>query len=361
MAGAPLKRWAAPGRVNLIGEHTDYTGGLVLPVALDLVCEATVSAGDPGRLRVQALDLGEERTWGLEGLARLEPAHDWSDYVAGVAQQVLRLGFEIPAMTLELRSSVPIGSGLSSSASLEVAAALALLDDRPIDKLELARLCHRAENEFVGLPCGIMDQFISVFGEDRAALLIDCRDLSRQAVPLPAGVTFVAVNSMVKHALGDSAYRERVADCAEAVARLGVESLRDATEEMLPALEGRLLARASHVVKENARVREFAAAARAGDVEAMGRAMQASHRSLRDDYEVSCAELDFLVEAALAIPGVLGARMTGGGFGGCTVNLVREDAVDQFRSAIAAAYQERYGRTPEVYPCRPSRGARKIS
>lgn len=360
----------APGRVNLIGEHTDYNMGFVLPVALDLACYTACAPGRDGRLRVFSKNLEQERAWALEEVPEAKPAHDWSDYVLGVARELVRAGFPVASSDLLVWSTVPAGSGLSSSASLEVSTALALLGGRSIEPLELAKLCRRAENNFVGMPCGIMDQYVSVFGRESSAIKIDCRSLENEVVPLPRDVGIVAVNSLVKHELGSSAYRRRVAECAEAVAavrkrRPEVESLRDLTsaelssfESLMPVVPAR---RALHVVSENERVEAFIEVSRRGDARAMGDLLAASHRSLQLDYEVSCDELDFLVTTALRIPGVLGARMTGGGFGGCTVNLVWPEVMPQFQAAVTHAYKTAFGITPEFYPCRPAAGAGEIA
>jgi galactokinase len=264
---------------------------------------------------------------------------------------------------------VPEGSGLSSSAALEVSTALAFLHGRAIPPLDLARLCQRAESGFVGMPCGIMDQYISVFGREGSAVEIDCRSLEHRDVNLPAGIAFLAVNTMVKHALASSAYKERVQECAAAVERIrqrfpNVESLRDVTPEQFESaadlLPEPIARRARHVVTEDARVERFADAAERADLQRMGRLMVESHRSLQHDYEVSCAELDFLVDTAIGMEGVWGSRMTGGGFGGCTVTLVRTDVADRFRTEIATAYERRFGVTPQIYECRPSAGAGEV-
>ncbi|MEZ5353599.1 MAG: galactokinase [Bryobacteraceae bacterium] len=365
MAGASRQlTFRAPGRVNLIGEHTDYNAGFVLPMALGLDCRATFvpaaqAANGNALLRAWSNNLSLARQWTLDELRQARPSGDWSDYVAGVAQQLIRAGCKLSGGEILIQSDVPIGSGLSSSASLEVAVALALLDSRKMDPIEVAHLCHRAENEFVGLPCGIMDHFASLFGRRDHALLLDCRDLSSRAVPIPRNVTFLAVNSMVKHELGNTAYATRVRECAAAARVFGVESLRDLGLDRLDSgeCEGTPLRRARHVVTENQRVLDFVAACERGESAAMGRLMVESHISLRDDYEVSCTELDFLAATALQLPGVHGARMTGGGFGGCTVNLIDPAAEPEFRARIAEEYQARFGRAPEVHACRPSCGA----
>ena len=362
----PVRMFRAPGRVNLIGEHTDYNLGFVLPTALHLACFVAAAPAEDRMLRVYSEDHDETAAWPAASLRGVAPRHHWSDYVAGVALELIRAGFPIEPASLYIRSAVPEGSGLSSSAALEVSTALALLAGRGFDRLELAKLCRRAEADFVGMPCGIMDQYVSVFGREHAAIRIDCRSLEHEAVPIPEGAAILAVNSMVKHALGTTAYKERTQECASAVEAIrkrypAVKSLRDVTPEMFAGVEAALppviARRARHVVTEDARVEQFVAASRAADLARMGELFVASHRSLQHDYEVSCAELDFLVDTALGIEGVFGARMTGGGFGGCTVNLVRPEAVDDFAGSITRSYRERFGLEPEVIPCRPSAGA----
>jgi galactokinase len=372
-AAEGVRVFRAPGRVNLIGEHTDYNLGFVLPVALDLATYvATAPSGapsGPGKLRMYSEFRKEMREWNAADLGALKPERHWTDYPIGVAQELLRAGFAIAPANLLIRSTVPEGSGLSSSAALEVSTALALLAGRPLEPLSLARLCQRSEHNFVGIPCGIMDQYISVFGREHSALEIDCRSLGHRLVELPAGVTFVAVNTMVKHALAGSAYKERVAECAAAVAGIqqkfpGVESLRDVSPEQLESAAHSLppvvARRARHVVTEDARVGRFVEASAAGELALMGKLLVESHRSLQHDYEVSCAELDFLVDTALAIDGVFGSRMTGGGFGGCTVTMLRPDAVARFGQEMARAYQRQFQTTPQIYACRPSAGAGEV-
>lgn len=352
----------APGRVNLIGEHTDYNLGFVLPIAIDLACYTASATNRDGKFRVYSMNFSEGGEWPLDQIATLEPTSVWTDYVIGVVRQItLEHGID-----LMIYSTVPVGSGLSSSASLEVSVALAAGWDNSGSRLELARLCQRAENEFVGLPSGIMDQYVSVFGRENKAVEIDCRTLDHAYVPLPSDVAIVAVDSMIKHELGQSAYRERVAECRRAVEAIRkvhkhVESLRDASVVDLELVENAVARkRARHVITENRRVAEFVEASRRGDLFAMGQLFIASHRSLQHDYEVSCAELDFLVESALHIPGVYGARMTGGGFGGCTVNLVQPDSLDVFESTLRSAYKDAVGKDPSFYPVRPAHGAGKL-
>ena len=349
----------APGRVNLIGEHTDYNGGFVLPIALDLACYSASAPNRHGVLRLYSVNFEEGREWPMERLPHLSPAHDWSDYMLGVVRQIP----QDRGRDIMVYSTVPIGSGLSSSASLEVSTALAAgWDLGGAPKLELVKLCRRAENDFVGLPSGIMDQYISVFGERQAAVKIDCRSLEHETVKLPENVAVLAINTMVKHELGQSAYRQRVDECARAAKAMGVESLRDANLAGLERIQDPVVRRrARHVITENNRVSGFVSSAAAGHLEEMGRLFVDSHRSLQHDYEVSCAELDFLVDTALTCKGVYGARMTGGGFGGCTVNLVDPSALNGFVLSIGPAYRHRFGLDPVFYRVKAAEGASKIS
>ncbi len=350
------RNWRGPGRVNLIGEHTDYNLGFVLPIALDLACFVSAKPNFDGLLRVHSGNENDSAEWPIGELGSLRKRQHWSDYIAGVAQQLSLSGVPVEAADLSIHSTVPVGAGLSSSAALEVSVALAL-GGGVLNGVELAKLCRRAETEFVGMPCGIMDQFVSVFGQENAAIWIDCRSLEHRAVPLPTDLKIVAINSLVKHELGSSAYRQRVAECAEASKMLGVDSLRDVDvlgvidESSLP------LRRARHVVTENQRVLQFVEAATAGDLAGMGRLFFASHKSMRDDYEISCEEIDYLVDTARNLPGVYGARMTGGGFGGCTVNLVAPGDAEAFRTSMSAAYRGRFGLDPIFYDCHAAAGA----
>jgi len=364
-----MRTFRAPGRVNLIGEHTDYNLGFVLPVALDMATTVAAAPSRDGMLRMYSEQRQEMRQWKAEEVAGLAPAHDWSDYPIGVARELILAGFPIQPASLLIASTVPEGSGLSSSAALEVSSALAFLHGRTFNPMELALLCQRAERNFVGMPCGIMDQYISVFGRKNCAVEIDCRSLGHRLVALPEGIAFVAVNTMVKHALASSAYRERVAECAAAVDGLrkqfpSVQSLRDVSPEQLAAVAPQLpevvARRARHVVTEDVRVGRFVEASEGGDPRQMGQLMLESHASLRDDYQVSCEELDFLVDAAMAVEGVYGSRMTGGGFGGCTVTLLPAEAAGAFGEAISAAYRAKFEVTPLVYACRPSDGAGEL-
>ena len=358
--------YRAPGRVNLIGEHTDYNLGFVLPIALDMACYTAILPASHTCLRIYSRDMDREFCIGVAELTSAKPRGEWSDYVVGVARELTTAGFPIAPCDLYIASDVPAGAGLSSSAALEIATAVALLGERRMERVKIARLGQRAESQFVGMPCGIMDQYAAVFGHSGAALKIDCRNLEHEYVQLPENVQIIAVNSMVKHELGTSAYRQRVAECQEAVTAIrksypDVESLRDVTLERFQAIATTIpeiaRRRARHVISDTQRVVDFSAAARSGDLAEMGRLFVASHRSMQHDYEISCEEIDFLVDTAIEIPGVYGARMTGGGFGGCTVNLVAPEATDEFKQHLETAYRERYGKTPAFYECRPAEGA----
>lgn len=361
-----MKAWHAPGRVNLIGEHTDYNEGFVMPIAIGLGCTVSSTPSPNAEILVTSAQMNDAKSVALTEIPSLQPAKHWSDYVFGVAKELRAAGFDLAGAHLHIDSTVPTGSGLSSSAALEVASALALLHGRSMDGIELARLCQRAERNFVGMPCGIMDQYTSVFGERHAALMLDCRTQTHTRVPLPDGIEIIAVNTMVKHELGTSAYRERVAQCQEALSHFpGRKALRDVTladlERAAAGIPEIPLARARHVIIEDWRVEQFLAAATALDLNRMGRLFVESHRSLQHDYEVSCEELDYLVDTALTLDGVFGARMTGGGFGGCTVNLVSASAADAFEREISARYQAQYQIAPSIYRCVPSQGAGPVA
>ncbi len=363
---SPPTIYRAPGRVNLIGEHTDYNLGYVLPIALEMACYVAIAPSSDNRLHLRTQDLGGEFAIPVNELLHAQPQDAWHDYVVGVARELVKAGVDLSGTNLLIRSEVPVGSGLSSSAALEIGTAFALLNGRSMDSLEIATLGQRAESQFVGMPCGIMDQYASVFGREGAAIQIDCRSLDHKYVTLPANVSVIAVNSLVKHELGSSAYRDRVAECKAAVEALqatdpNIKSLRDVpldlfvrVQETVPPLPRQ---RARHVISDSQRVLDFAKAAAANDLAEMGRLFVESHRSMQYDYEISCEEIDFLVDSAIKIPGVYGARMTGGGFGGCTVNLVQPDAVGRFQDQLATLYREKYNLTPVFYDCQPANGA----
>jgi galactokinase len=357
----------APGRVNLIGEHTDYNDGFVLPAAIGLETWIAYLPTDDGRVTVTLDGSGATANFGLQEIGPGRGA--WIDYVAGTAWAQAEANLATVGWRGVVAATLPQEAGLSSSASLELAAAWALSGTKApaTEPLTLARICQRAENEYVGVRCGLMDQFAVACGEPDRALLLDCRSLEYHAVPLPRGqLTLVAINTGSPRRLGTSAYNARRDECERAVramARLrpDVRALRDVAVEDLEWAEGVLddvsFRRCRHVVTENARVLASVGALAAGDFEALARLFAESHASLRDDYEVSSPELDLLVEIATRTPGVVAARMTGGGFGGCTVNLVRPDAVDRLREAVTLEYPGRTGLTPTVFPLEAVAGA----
>jgi len=365
--GTQPQIFRAPGRVNLIGEHTDYNDGFVMPAAIGFYTWVAVSRRDGRTLRVHSEQFKETVELSLDALAG-PPRKHWSDFIRGVAAVLQASGHRLSGANLVVDGHVPMGAGLSSSASLEVATAMALLSasHANVPPLELAKICQRAEHEFVGTRCGIMDQFIAVFGQAAHALVLDCRSLGSEAVPIPSEVRLVIVNSMVRHELAAGEYNRRRSDCETGVRMLqkdmpNVRALRDVTLADLEKHKGELpdlvYRRCRHVISENDRVLTAADALRTGDLPRFGQLMNASHRSLRDDYEVSCRELDLLVEIASACEGVYGSRMTGGGFGGCTITLVQSGAVDRFQSRIAESYKKETGITPDLYVCSATQGA----
>ena len=362
--GARIYR--APGRVNLIGEHTDYNDGFVMPAAIDLITHAAIRPRDDRKLIVHSETFSEIVESDLDEPDPRARGH-WSDYVRGVAVTLERAGYRLRGADLAIRSDVPIGAGLSSSAAIEVATGLAMLRNSgiAIDRVELAKLCQQAENEFAGMRCGIMDQFISCCGKAGAALMLDCRSLEHRVLPLPENVRLVICNTMVKHELGSSEYNTRRAECETGVMHFAkllpdIQALRDVTLSDLERcghdLNEVILKRCRHVITEDARVIEAAAALERGDLHGFGKLMAESHRSLRDDYEVSCPELDAMVELAVQVQGVYGARMTGGGFGGCTINLVDADSVAQFKRIVAPGYEQVTGFAPEIFACSTTDG-----
>ncbi len=357
----------APGRINLIGEHTDYNSGLALPVAIQLSTRAAVEWKEGRHVAVRSTSFDDRVEFDLDDPAPAANRH-WSDYVRGVAIAIERAGHRLRGASLSISSEIPIGSGLSSSAALEVAVALALLANSGIslDLDEIARLCQSAENDFVGTRCGIMDQFTSCRARAGHALLLDCRSLVGIHIPMPANVKLVVSSTMVRHELAASEYNRRREQCEAGVKILGslkpaVQSLRDVTEADLARYGGALdpvtHGRCRHVVTENQRVLDACAALKENDLTRFGDLMARSHRSLRDDYEVSCAELDLMVALALKLEGVHGARMTGGGFGGCTVNLVEAAHAERFAREIAEAYRRETGVECGVYICSAADGA----
>ena len=364
------RKFRAPGRVNLIGEHTDYNDGFVMPAAINLSVFVSVWPRDDRKLQIRSENFDDEIEFDLDQPRRLSE-HHWSDYAVGVAVMLERAGHRLRGARLLLRGEVPVGSGLSSSAAVEVATACALVasSNLTIDRRELALLCQKAENEFVGARVGIMDQFVSLFGKEQKALLLDCRSLDYKLLPLPDTVNLVICNTMVKHALASSAYNERRAQCEAGVKHLAqflpnVRALRDVTLEQLEQygrdLPEVVYRRCRHVITENTRVLAAAEALEKRDLYRFGELMRGSHFSLRNDYEVSSRELDIMVELAYMSDGVYGARMTGGGFGGCTVNIVDVPYVEQVTSFIARQYEHITNLRPEIYVCEASNGAEEI-
>ena len=360
----------APGRVNLIGEHTDYNDGFVMPAALDLSTWVRISPLENRRLQIFSENFNEQVEIDLDD-QKLSARGHWSDYPVGVAVMFERVGYRLRGARLEIRSDVPIGSGLSSSAAIEVATACALTANSglQVERRELARLCQRAENEFVGARVGIMDQFISLFGKEQRALLLDCRSLDFELLPLPDNVRLIICNTMVKHELASSAYNERREQCEAGVKHLSkflpdITALRDVTfaqlEKFGSDLPDVIYRRCRHVITENARVLTAAEALQRRDLNSFGELMAESHLSLRDDYEVSCRELDLMVELARQIEGVYGSRMTGGGFGGSTVNLVDDKNVEEFRRQVTERYEGITKLQPEIYACHSSNGAEEV-
>ena len=369
--GTAANIYRAPGRVNLIGEHTDYNDGFVLPAAIEFYCWAAIAPRSDRKLVIHSENFNETIEEPLDSLSPLAKKH-WANYPLGVAWALRQAGKSLSGANIYLTGDVPLGAGLSSSASVEVAVGFALLKEgaRGVDRKELALLCQKAENEFVGAHVGIMDQFISCYGRASHALLLDCRSLEHQFVKLPANLQLVICNTMVKHELASGEYNVRRAECEEGVRIVKIvlpeiRALRDVTLSQLEAhsqyLPPKVISRCRHVITENARVNSAVAAFRSGDTKALGPLMLASHRSLRDDYEVSCKELDIMVEIASKQPGLVGARMTGGGFGGCTINLVESAAVNDFRRKVAAEYSSRTGLTPEIYVSPASEGAQQMN
>jgi galactokinase len=361
----------APGRVNLIGEHTDYNGGFVLPMAIDRSTYVAASPRPDRQVFVHSLNREESFAFDLDRPGEKRRGI-WLDYVEGVARALESRGVRLRGAEMMLLSEVPAGAGLSSSAALEVSTGLAMacVAGAEVDRVTLALAGQQAEHTYVGAMVGIMDQFVAALGREGHALLIDCRELEAKAVPLDTSEVCVAItDTNVKHELSASEYNVRRAECEEGVLLLrgflpNVKQLRDVSVEeferyasQLPEVVRR---RCRHVVTEDARTLAAAAALGRGDLAEVGRLMRLSHESLRDDYEVSCPELDALAETAWTIEGVLGSRMTGGGFGGSTVSLVRRERLDEFRAALEAEYGRRFNRRPTLYVSEPGGGAEEI-
>jgi galactokinase len=356
-----MKLIRSPGRVNLIGEHTDYNDGFVLPAAID---REILLAAVPGEsVRMRSIDMDSEINFPLTGIKK---AGDWGDYARGVAFFLRKANVKPKGFTGALESTIPIGSGLSSSAALEVlvATAFEIFSGLTMEPLDIIKLCRRAENEFVGVNCGIMDQFAVRLGKEKSAVFLDCRTLAHEYIQMPEDVKIVVVDTNVRRSLASSKYNERRAECESAARKLVVKSLRDVSvdefgnnADKLGEIERK---RAKHVVYENSRVLDMKAALRAGDLETCRGLMKASHESLRDDYEVSCFELNIAVGIAEKLNGVYGARMTGAGFGGCTVNLVHEDSIEKFLEVMEREYEIRTGRKCSIYICMAVDGTSEV-
>lgn len=357
----------APGRVNLIGEHTDYNDGFVLPSAIGFYAHVAICPRSDSKLSLRSTDFPQPFVFDVQNLPQQKQGA-WCDYVLGVVQQLAAAGVAPRAANVLVHGEVPIGSGLSSSAALEVASALAFLSlqNKEWPLKAVAQLCQRAENEFVGARVGIMDQFVSCHGKEGCAVQLDCRSLDFELVPIPNSIRFVICNTMVKHELSGGEYNQRREQCEEGVSILsraypGIRALRDVSVQQLESqrqsLPDLIFRRCLHVVQEDDRVLAATELFRTGDLQRLGELMHDSHVSLRDLYEVSCQELDTMVDSARGLPGYIGGRMTGGGFGGCTVNLVESQSAAAFAAGIKQRYQQKTGILPEVYICSAANGA----
>ena len=356
--------YASAGRINLIGEHTDYNGGFVFPGAIDKYIMAEINVNGTDRVRVYSADLDDYTEFGLR--EEDAPSQQWARYIFGVCREVIKRGFTVKGFDTVFAGNVPLGAGLSSSAALESCFAFALNDlfnDNKIEKFELALIGQSTEHNYCGVNCGIMDQFASVFGKKDCLMRLDCRSLEHKYYPFKAeGYRLVLLDSKVKHELVDSPYNKRRASCEHVAKTLGVETLRDADMEMLEAAKDKVseedYMRARYVIGEKQRVLDVCDALERGDFETVGRCMYETHHGLSKDYEVSCEELDFLNDIACEC-GVTGSRIMGGGFGGCTINLVKDELYDNFIATAKAKFNEKYGHEPVVYPVIISDGAHK--
>ncbi len=358
--------YASAGRINLIGEHTDYNGGFVFPGAIDKVIMADIRANGTDKVNVYSIDLGEKATFGLT--EEEAPEQQWARYIFGVCREVIKRGFNVKGFDAVFAGNVPLGAGLSSSAALESCFAYAMNDmfnDNAIPKFELAKIGQSTEHNYCGVNCGIMDQFASVFGKKDNLIRLDCRSLEYEYFPFKIdGYKLVLVDSVVKHELVDSPYNKRRQSCERVAKRLGIETLRDADMAMLDAIKADISAedymRAKFVIEEKERVLDVCDALNRGDIDTVGKMMYETHRGLSKDYEVSCEELDYLNDIAKEC-GVTGSRIMGGGFGGCTINLVADDKYDHFIATAREKFNAKYGHEPKIYDVIISDGARKIN
>ncbi|MGH9586571.1 MAG: galactokinase, partial [Acidobacteriaceae bacterium] len=368
--GKAPRLFVAPGRVNLIGEHTDYADGFVMPAAIDFATFAAITPRSDAKVVIRSENYKEQVEHPLDRLPSIRSGH-WSDYPLGVLAVLREEGIKIPAFSLTLHGDVPVGAGLSSSAAIEVAAMVAVLSltDAQISLPRIAQLCQRAENSFVGASTGIMDQFIACCGAADHALLLDCRSLEFRLAPIPANVSLVISNTMVKHSHAGGEYNIRRAEVEEGTAilrshRPEVCKLRDATVEDLKRwgheMPENVLRRVRHIVTENDRTVAAADALERGDMKTLGRLLYEAHASYRDDFEASCPEADILVELASKQPGCIGARLTGGGFGGCTINLVEATHAQEFLESLRQGYKKATGRDADIYLCHASAGVHEV-
>ncbi len=360
----PQTVYASAGRINLIGEHTDYNGGFVFPGAVDRGIIAAITLNSTDKVHAYAVDLGEEAVFGLN--EEDKPEQGWARYIFGVCREIQKRGCKIGGFDTAFSGDVPLGAGMSSSAALESTYAYALNDlyGCGIDKFELARIGQATEHNYCGVNCGIMDQFASVFGKKGCLMRLDCRSMEFAYFPFdPKGYKLVLVDSRVKHALVGSPYNDRRASCERVARVLGQEFLRGATMEQLDAVKGQIseedYKRARYVIGEERRVLDVCEALEKGDYETVGKRMYETHWGMSKDYEVSCEELDFLAEVAEQC-GVTGSRIMGGGFGGCTINLVKDELYDHFIATVKEKFNARYGHEPQIYPVVISDGSRKI-
>lgn len=357
--------YASSGRINLIGEHTDYNGGFVFPGAIDKIIMAAISPNGTDKVNVFSIDIDEESTFGLD--ENDLPPQPWARYIFGVCREIIKRGGVVKGFDAVFAGDIPLGAGLSSSAALESCFAFALNDlfnDNYIDRFELARIGQATEHNYCGVNCGIMDQFASVMGQKGKLIRLDCRSLEFEYFPFaPEDYELVLIDSCVKHELAGSPYNKRRQSCERVAKRLGLETLRDADMEMLLSIISDITAedylRAKFVIEEKERVLAVCDALGRGDYETVGRKMYETHRGLSKDYAVSCEELDFLNDIAREC-GVTGSRIMGGGFGGCTINLVKKELSDNFIKDASDRFEEKYGHRPKVYPVIISDGARKI-
>lgn len=357
--------FASAGRINLIGEHTDYNGGFVFPGAIDKIIEASIRPNGTDRVRVYSIDINETAEFGFN--EEDAPKEQWARYIFGVCREIIKRGFTVKGFDAVFAGNVPLGAGLSSSAALESCFAYAMNDlfnDNKIDKFELAKIGQSTEHNYCGVNCGIMDQFASVFGRKGNLMRLDCRSMEYEYFPFnPKDYRLVLVDSRVKHELADSPYNKRRESCERVAKRLGIETLRDATMEDLENIKSDITSedffRAKFVIEEKERVLAVCDALNKDDYETVGQKMYETHAGLSKDYEVSCVELDFLNDVAKEL-GVTGSRIMGGGFGGCTINLLPNDLHDKFVKEVTARFNEKYGHEPKIYDVVISDGARLV-